>query len=136
VLRGVEDGKAYAAGLNNTTTAADLATLLERVERGDVLRPESAALMKAILLRQELNDEIPAGIPAGVPVAHKTGNITATLHDAAIVYPPGRSPYVLVVLTRGIPDINVAQRLIASISSDVWSFLVGGPAVPRGRVSQ
>src|SRR5262249_22801441 len=34
VLRGVEDGKAFRAGLNNTTTARDLAVLLEAIERG------------------------------------------------------------------------------------------------------
>ena len=124
VLRGVEDGKAFAAGRNNTTTAADLAVLLEHVERGDALRPASARLMKEILLRQEFNDEIPAGVPAGTPVAHKTGSITATLHDAAIVYPTGRAPYVLVVLTRAIPDGKVATRLIADISRLVWAHAV------------
>jgi beta-lactamase class A len=76
--------------------------------------------MRAILLRQEFNDEIPAGLPKGTPVAHKTGWITATTHDAAIVYPPGRPPYVLVVLTRAIPQREVAQRLMADISRDVW----------------
>lgn len=123
VLRGVEDGKAFAAGRNNTTTSADLATLLTHVERGDALSPASARLMKDVLLRQEFNDEIPAGLPKGTLVAHKTGAITATLHDAAIVYPPGRAPYVLVVLTRAIPDEKVAQALIADISRLVWTHL-------------
>jgi beta-lactamase class A len=129
VLRGVEDGKAFAAGRNNTTTSSDLAALLERIERGDALKPESARLMKQILLRQELNDEIPAGLPPGTPVAHKTGAITATLHDAAIVYPPGRAPYVLVVLTRNIPDEKVATRLIADISRLVWTHATNDVAV-------
>jgi beta-lactamase class A len=129
VLRGVEDGKAFAAGRNNTTTSSDLAVLLERIERGDALRPASARLMKEILLRQELNDEIPAGVPAGTPVAHKTGSITATLHDAAIVYPPGRGPYVLVVLTRNIPDEKVARRMIADISRLVWLQATNAVAV-------
>jgi beta-lactamase class A len=129
VLRGVEDGKAFAAGRNNTTTSADLAVLLERIERGDALRPASAHLMKEILLRQQFNDEIPAGLPPGTPVAHKTGSITATLHDAAIVYPSGRAPYVLVVLTRNIPDEKVAKRLIADISRLVWSQATGTVAV-------
>jgi beta-lactamase class A len=129
VLRGVEDGKAFAAGRNNTTTSADLAVLLERIERGDALRPASAHLMKEILLRQQFNDEIPAGLPPGTPVAHKTGSITATLHDAAIVYPSGRAPYVLVVLTRNIPDDKVAKRLIADISRLVWSRATGTVAV-------
>ncbi len=121
VLRGVEDGKAYELGRNNTTTSADLAVLLERIERGDALNPASARLMKEVLLRQEFNDEIPAGVPKGTPVAHKTGSITATLHDAAIVYPAGRAPYVLVVLTRNIPDERVAQSLIADVSRLVWT---------------
>lgn len=125
VLRGVEDGKAYAAGRNNTTTSADLATLLERVERGEALQPASVRLMKEILLRQEFNDEIPAGVPPGTPVAHKTGSITATLHDAAIVYPSSRAPYVLVVLTRAIPDERVAGALIADVSRVVWAHVMG-----------
>ena len=124
VLRGVEDSKAFAAGLNNTVTACDLAVLLAHVERGDALTPASARLMKEILLRQEQNEEIPAGVPPGTPVAHKTGSITATLHDAALVYPPGRPPYILVVLTRNIRDEAIARALIIGISRDVWNALV------------
>ncbi len=120
VLRGVEDGKAYAAGRSNTTTSADLAILLQKIERGSALRPESVRIMKDILLRQEFNEEIPAGVPQGTPVAHKTGSITATLHDAAIVYPVDRAPYILVVLTRGIPDSRVARSLIIDLSRMIW----------------
>jgi beta-lactamase class A len=129
VLRGVEDDKAYAAGMNNTTTSADLAVLLQRIERNEALGAESAQLMRQILLRQEFNGEIPAGVPAGTPVAHKTGSITATLHDAAIVYPPGRAPYVLVVLTRRIPQEATARALIADISRLVWIHTMSAPAV-------
>jgi beta-lactamase class A len=120
VLRGVEDQKAFDAGLINSTTSADLAALLEHIEGGDALDAPHTRLMKEILLRQELNDEIPAGLPPGTRVAHKTGSITATLHDAAIVYPANGAPYVLVVLTRGIPDQAVARQLIADISRLVW----------------
>ncbi|HEY2025719.1 MAG TPA: serine hydrolase [Gemmatimonadaceae bacterium] len=133
VLRGVEDGKAYDAGLNNTTTSADLAVLLERIERNEAVSAESARLMKEILLRQELNDEIPAGLPPGTPVAHKTGSITAHLHDAAIVYPPHRAPYVLVVLTRNIPDETIARHLIADISRIVWTHATASTVGEDGR---
>lgn len=125
VLRGVEDIKAYDSGLNNTTTSADLAVLLEKIERREALGAASAQLMKEILLRQELNGEIPAGLPPGTPVAHKTGSITATLHDAAIVYPPNRKPYVLVVLTRNIPREETARQLIADISRLTWNHAMG-----------
>ncbi|QRK06574.1 serine hydrolase [Archangium violaceum] len=123
VLRGVEDGKAYEKGLNNTTTARDLATVMAAIERGQAASPASTKAMRSILLAQELNQEIPAGLPAGTPVAHKTGQISGVLHDAAIVYPSGRSPYVLVVLTSGIPDEKVARALIVELSRRVYAHV-------------
>ena len=122
VRRGVEDGKAFQAGLNNTTTASDLAALMLAIERGRAASPASCSSMRDILLRQEFSQEIPAGLPPGTPVAHKTGWITGTRHDAAIVYPPGGTPYVLVVLTSGITEDEAARTLIADISRMSWEF--------------
>ncbi|MEX2177463.1 MAG: serine hydrolase [Gemmatimonadaceae bacterium] len=120
VLRGVEDLKAYERGLNNTTTSRDLAALLRAIEQGRAASPANTRAMRDILLRQEHNGEIPAGLPAGTRVAHKTGFITAILHDAAIVYPEGGTPYVLVVLTGGIRDRDVARELIRDLSRIVY----------------
>jgi beta-lactamase class A len=120
VLRGVEDNKAFDKGLNNTTTARDLATILRAIEAGQAGSPGATSEMREILLAQEFNEKIPAGLPPGMRVAHKTGEITAHSHDAAIVYPPSRAPYVLVVLTRGIQDGAKSSKLIADISSIVY----------------
>jgi len=124
VLRGVEDQKAFDAGLSNSTTPRDLATLMWAIEAGRAASRASCDSMRAILLRQEFNQEIPAGVPPGTPVAHKTGWITGVLHDAAIVYPKGRAPYVLVVFTKNIPDEKVARALIVDISRLVYEGLV------------
>jgi beta-lactamase class A len=121
VLRGVEDGKAFEQGLNNTTTARDLAIILRAIEEGRAASPAATREMLGILLAQEFNEKIPAGLPAGTRVAHKTGEITAVSHDAAIVYPPGRRPYVLVVLTRGVSDGVKSSKLIADISAIVYA---------------
>jgi beta-lactamase class A len=130
VLRGVEDGKAFQKGMNNTTTARDLGLLLEAIERRTAASARSCDTMLAILGRQEFNDEIPAGLPPGTRVAHKTGSITAVLHDAALVYPAGRSPYVLVVLTRNTPDERVARALIADLSRLVYEHVTAAVAQP------
>ncbi len=121
VLRGVEDQKAFDRGMNNTTTSGDLAVLLLAIERGQVLSPASSAEMRKILLAQEFNEKIPAGLPPGTRVAHKTGEITAVSHDAGIVYPEGRRPYVLVVLTRGLRESGTSSALIADISRLVYA---------------
>lgn len=136
VLRGVEDDKAYAAGMNNMTTARDLATLMAAIETDSAASRASCDSMRAILLRQQFNDEIPAGLPPGTPVAHKTGQITAHLHDAAIVYPKDRAPYVLVVLTRGIPDEKVARSLIADISRLVYDHVTAPVNAAARRVTR
>ena len=120
VLRGVEDDKAYRAGLNNLVTAEDLAVALSALAQGTAFTPASSAKMIEILKEQEFNEKIPALLPPGTPVAHKTGDITGIHHDAAIVYPPGESPYVLVVLTAGFQDEKEANQTIAEISRIVW----------------
>jgi beta-lactamase class A len=128
VLRGVEDGKAFEKGLNNTTTARDLGLILRAIEEGRAAPPGATREMLGILEAQEFNEKIPAGLPRGTRVAHKTGEITAVSHDAAIVYPPGRKPYVLVVLTRGIADGSKSSKLIADISALVYAHSVRAAA--------
>ena len=118
VLRGVEDGKAFKAGLNNTTTARALARLMEAIARGEAVDGSSSGAMREILERQTFNDGIPAGLPAGTRVAHKTGEITRIQHDAAIVYAP--RPFVLVILTRGIEDSKQSSALIATITRELY----------------
>jgi len=135
VRRGVEDGKAFQAGLNNTTTARDLAIILRAIEDGRAAPPDATQQMLAIMLAQEFNEKIPAGLPPGIRVAHKTGDITAVSHDAAIVYPPGRQPYVLVVLTRGIADGARSAKLIADISWMVFSHNTAAHALHANPLS-
>jgi beta-lactamase class A len=118
VLRGVEDGKAYDRGWNNTTTARALLTLLEKLTKGEVAGPEASREMIEILRRQEFNDAIPSGLPPGTPVAHKTGEITRIHHDAAIVY--GDRPFVLVLLVRGLEDRTRTASLMAAITRVLW----------------
>jgi len=124
VLRGVEDGKAFQRGMNNTTTARALMIILRQIAERRAISREASDEMIKILLDQKFNEAIPAGLPPEVRVAHKTGAITKINHDAAIVYPPSRKPYVLVVLTRGIEDEKRAHSLIADISRVVYEHTV------------
>ncbi len=120
VLRGVEDIPAYEAGLSNTTTARDLGVILAALADGVVASPSASEEMIEILSRQQFRDMIPSGVPPGTRVANKDGWITRIRHDAAVVYPDGAPPYVLVVLTRGFDDPTTAETVAARISALVY----------------
>jgi beta-lactamase class A len=123
VLRGVEDTKAFERRLNNTTTAHDLMILMRRIAERRVVSAKACDEMIQVMLAQHFNQGIPAGVGEGARVAHKTGSITRINHDAAIVFPPERKPYVLVVLTRGLGDEKRAHKLIADISNLIYTQL-------------
>jgi beta-lactamase class A len=118
VLRGVEDGKAYQKGLNNTTTARGLAILMTAIAEGKAVDPESSRQMVEILSRQHFQEGIPSGLPAGTRVAHKTGEITKIHHDAAIVYAP--RPFVLVILVRGLPEQKDSSALMGDATRALY----------------
>ena len=120
VLRGVEDGKAFQKGLNNTTTARDLMIVMRAIAERRIISSKASDEMIRIMLDQKFNEGIPAGLPPTTRVSHKTGSITKINHDAAIVYAHSGKPYVLVVLTRGIEDEKIAHKLIADISRAVF----------------
>jgi len=126
VRRGVEDGPAYRRGLNNTTTAYGFARVLVALACGRGLSRAARDTALAILARQEFRERIPAGVPPGVWVGNKTGDIARIAHDGAIVWPPDRAPYVLVVLTRGFADVGAANALARDLSARVYRALTAG----------
>jgi len=124
VLRGVEDGKAYRAGRNNTTTARDLGVLLAAIADGRAASPAACRDMLEILGRQHFKEGIPSGLPAGTRVYHKTGWIGGVVyHDAAVVELAGGRRYVLVVLTGGVQKDEDAYKLVSDLSRMVWEGL-------------
>ena len=126
--RGVEDERAWEAGLNNRVTAAGLCDALRLIEEGRAISPQASQAMLDILHQQRFRSGIPAGLPEEARVANKTGEISTIAHDAGIVYLDGRDAYVVVILTEWAPDVNARQETIARISRAVYEYLRGRPA--------
>ncbi len=120
VLRGLEDGPAFEAGLSNTTTARDLGIIMSALGRGEVVSPKASEEMLDIMSRQKWRTRIPAKLPEGVRIAHKTGRITGISHDSGVVFPTEAPPYALVILTRGFEDPDQADGVAAEISRIVF----------------
>jgi beta-lactamase class A len=124
ILRGPEDDKAFALGMNNSTTARSLMLILVRLAMLEVVSPTASQEMIDILLQQQFNNGIPARLPESVRVAHKTGWTGNLYHDAGIIYPPGRDPFVLVILTDGQPETERAWALVAALSEKIYHQVV------------
>ena len=123
VLRGVEDGKAFEKGLNNTVTANGLMILFEKMAKGETVNPAASQAMIDILLDQKFNEIIPAQLPANVKVAHKTGSINGVQHDSGIVFLPGGKKYVLVLLSKKIINEKAAITAMASVSKRIYEYV-------------
>jgi beta-lactamase class A len=125
VLRGVEDGKAFRAGLNNKTTAFDLMVIFEKMALGETVSPQASEEMIKVLSAQEFNTIIPAKLPKDVKVAHKTGWITGLNHDSGIVYLPDGRKYVIVILSHKLENEEQALMGMADVSAAIYSFVTG-----------
>ena len=124
VLRGVEDQRAFHAGLNNEVTANGLLKLLRLIAEGKAYSQNVCDQMLEIMLDQQYRSGIPAGLPKAARVAHKTGNISTVHHDAGIVFLDGRKPYVLVILTQFQPE-HGRGTAVADVSRDIFNTLAG-----------
>ncbi len=119
VLRGVEDQKAFDAGLNNKTTAYGLLQIFEHI----ALTQQNNSLMMNILFDQKFNEIIPAYLPKNVKVAHKTGSITGVQHDSGLVYLPDGRKYALILLSKNLKNADAGVKTLAQISKLIYDSL-------------
>jgi beta-lactamase class A len=132
LVRGVEDDRAFDAGISNRVTADGLVQLLRGILEKRFGSADAAGEMIDILSAQAFNSGIPAGLPPAVRatarVAHKTGEISSATHDAGVVFLPGRPPYVLAVLTGTAAGTPNRFEPIARVSARVFECL--SPSIP------
>lgn len=124
VLRGVEDNKAFRAGLNNKVTAYDLMLIFAAISDGKLTGSED---MIRILLDQQFNEIIPAKLPKDVKVAHKTGWIKGVDHDSALIMLPDGRRYVLVILSDSVEDQKASVENMATASKMIYDYVMANP---------
>lgn len=127
--RGVEDNKAYEAGISNRVTANGLVHLFRHLHEAHTFSPEASQKMINILSEQRFKRGIPAGLPPAVRkkarCAHKTGEISTIAHDAGLVFLPNRHPYALALLTQWNPAQTQGRRAtLAALSQTIYQHLM------------
>jgi beta-lactamase class A len=125
VQRGVEDNVAFRLGMNNSATARGLTQTMRLIAEGRVISEQASEKMIEIMLQQEFNESIPALLPESVKVAHKTGWTGEFYHDTGIVFPDGRKPYAISLMTRGFAEDNenAAHECMATVSKMIYDQL-------------
>lgn len=98
--RKMMDMEARQRGLDNFTTPADVALLLELLASKQILTPEGCDLAIGVMRRQQVRDRLPLYLPQEISVAHKTGELPEVRHDVGIVLVE-RGPVVIAALTKG-----------------------------------
>jgi len=123
VLRGVEDLKAFDQGLSNRTTAKDLGVIYEHIANGTAVSAEMDSLMIEVLKDQYYQDVLPEYLPDDVVAANKTGFITGVRHDSGIFYLPDGQSYVLIFLSKNLPDEDRGRDVGREISLKIYNWL-------------
>ncbi len=126
--RDYADAFAIDQALDNVGTPRDVAELLAAIAEARCASTPSCRLMIEIMSRQEWREKIPAGLPSGLLVANKTGGVSGTSNDAAIVYTPERVPIVMVVFSKGLSleATGHAPSVIARIAACLYDALTAG----------
>jgi len=123
ILRGVEDTKAFEAGMNNKVTAYDLMLLFEKIDGEELVNDEASIAMMDILLDQRFKEIIPAKLPKDVKVANKTGSIIGVQHDSGIVFLPDGRKYILVLLSKDLKDAETGVESLATVSEMIYHYV-------------
>ncbi|MEU9319778.1 class A beta-lactamase [Streptomyces sp. NPDC048295] len=113
--------------LSDTSTPRALAGDLREFVLGDVLgKGERARLTKWLRANATGDELIRAGMPKDWVIGDKTGSggTYGTRNDIAVVWPPGRAPIVVAILSnRSTADADYDNELIAQAASVVADVL-------------
>lgn len=111
-----ELNEAVPGDIRDTSTPRALATSLRTLAIGDALPEDKRAILVEMLRGNTTGAKlIRAGTPTGWVVGDKTGSGKyGTRNDIAVIWPPGRAPIVLAVLSsRAASDDTYDDALIA-----------------------
>jgi beta-lactamase class A len=122
--RPLDDTAARAAGIENTTTAGDLARLLLLLDRGQVASPAHSARLLSLLGDPARRDPawLFTAVPPGTGTAHLTGQWPDFRGDAGILRVGGHR-YALALLVQD-GDGAAMERGIAALAAATYGALL------------
>lgn len=104
----------------NLGTASDLAQLLAKLQKGELLQEPQFSLLFGFMEHARTGGErrLRANLPAGIQVADKTGTGDSTTNDVGLItLPEGKGHVAMAVLINGSkPAVEAHEKLIAELA--------------------
>lgn len=106
------------------TTPREIATLMEKIYRGEVISPKASERMLRVLGRNYHDVNGISRIPPYIFVASKTGEVNQSRNETLLVMAPN-GPYVYTISTKNLEDqswasTNEAWVLCRKLSALLW----------------
>lgn len=109
-------------GVENYTTAEDVALLLEKMYRKELINAVFSERCLSLLKQQKIKDRIPARLPPEVVIAHKTGLERHVCHDAGIVFSPDGNFLICVLTSHTDKTSKRAKEFIAKLALEAYRY--------------
>ncbi len=108
------------------TTPREMALLLEKIRKGDVISPQMSDQMYRFLGNIFYNERALSQIPAHIKSASKTGSLDDVRNEVVLVNAPKRE-YVFSIFTKNNKDkswdnTNQAEELTRKLSKLLWDY--------------
>ncbi len=117
----------------NTGTASDLARLLTRLQKGELLQPAQLNLLLGFMVKAKIGEHrLRGNLPPGTEVADKTGtgDAGATTNDVGIItLPENKGHLAMAVLITGSKlPAEAQEKLIADLARAAYDSYTATPA--------
>lgn len=116
-----------AARLDNKMSATDLANLLIKLEKGELLSPALTKKAFDILAGQQYHTRLPQKLSPSTQIYHKTGTLSGVRNDAGLLFTKNRNEGVAVVfLSQYVNSGSKVDRLAGQIAKLVETAYLRG----------
>lgn len=110
----------------NYTSVTDCGRFLSSLYHKQLVSETADTKMLELLKQQTRTGKIPAGLPDGTACANKTGELSDTENDVAIVF-TDKGDYVICVMSNNVPDTAEARSNVAVVSQMVYEYIYALP---------
>jgi beta-lactamase class A len=119
------DTAAQAAGIENVTSAADLAAMVEAIERGTLISPTISARAASLLAERGRVDKDWLGLdlPPGAQLAHINGTLDGVRNDVGLITTAGGTSFVLAVCQDHLASDAAGETAIARLARRAYEIL-------------